>query len=845
MQLHTGRGLLIMLATAAVIFGLAAVALTQPGADGGGRAKGPQPGLEPGGFKHTNRLADATSPYLLQHAHNPVDWYPWGPEALERAKKEDKPIFLSVGYSTCYWCHVMEREVFENEAIAALMNERFVCIKVDREERPDLDQIYMLATQLMTQHGGWPNSVFMTPELKPFFTGTYFGAEDLPGRPGFGTVITQLGDAWATQRDKVNQVADQVGVTIKDVLGERLASIPKVPLEAAIVDSAAEQIASSYDARDGGFGLAPKFPSDFYYSFLLDLHKRRVAAGDKDGATLSMVVTSLDAMAAGGIHDHVGGGFHRYATDAQWKVPHFEKMLYNQAQLAVAYLDAFAVTGEARDADTARGIFRFVGGVFTGPDGQFYSALDAETDAVEGAYYTWTREQIAEVLGKDDAAKFLDRYELAEVPIFPGHKHPEGGTLVSKVRGEGNPAEITAMLGKLAAARGARKLPRLDDKAIAAWNGMMIDAYARGAEVLHDDAYRAAGARAAGFVLERMMTPDGRLLRSVRPRAAANGAAHAPQEGFLEDYAFVIRGLLAMHRVETDPDVKARWLGNARALQAKADELFWDKDAGGYFFATPQPDLIARGKDIGDNATPGGNSVMAHDLIDLFKATGDAAYRTRAEEVLRAFSGTMAQSPRGSVYMVHALERLLAIDAGAGPPESPAPPPLEIRAPPPGAAAAAGFADSSAHVRVAAAVEPVSAAPGGIITVTATLTIDDGWHINANPASADFLIATVVDVQAIGPPDTSAPRAAPSIEVIKITYPTPTRLDAGGAGGDAVDVYSGTARVTVQIRLPKDSRPGASTPLRVMVKYQACSDAGVCLMPADWAGQVNVTIAAP
>ena len=486
---------------------------------------------------HTNRLANSTSPYLLQHAHNPVDWYPWGPEALERAKKEDKPIFLSVGYSTCYWCHVMEREVFENEAIAALMNERFICIKVDREERPDLDEIYMMATQLMTQHGGWPNSVFLTPDLKPFFAGTYFGPTDQPGRPGFRTLVTQLGQAWTTQRDEINEVSGRAADAIRNVLGERLAAIPKATLDAALVDSAVQEIAASYDPRDGGFGLAPKFPSDFYYSFLLDVHARRASAGDQDEATLAMVTGTLDAMAAGGIHDHVGGGFHRYATDGQWKVPHFEKMLYNQAHLAVAYLDAYAATGEARHADAARGIFRFVGEVFTGPQGQFYSALDAETDAVEGAYYVWTREEITRVLGDKDAAAFLSAFELADVPIFPGHKHPEGGTLVRKARGQANTPEIAAMLAKLAEVRKARKLPRLDDKAIASWNGMMIDAYARGAEVLKDDAYRAAAAKAAEFVLTFMRTPDGRLVRSIRLADEKKAMLTAPQEGFLEDYA--------------------------------------------------------------------------------------------------------------------------------------------------------------------------------------------------------------------------------------------------------------------------------------------------------------------
>lgn len=787
--------------------------------------------------KHTNRLADTTSPYLLQHAHNPVDWYPWGPEALERAKKEDKPIFLSVGYSTCYWCHVMEREVFENEAIAKLMNERFVCIKVDREERPDLDEIYMTATQLMTQHGGWPNSVFLTPDLKPFFAGTYFGPTDQPGRPGFGTLVTQLGEAWKNQRDKINEVSGRAADAIRNILGERLASIPKASVDAALVDSAVQQIAASYDPRDGGFGLAPKFPSDFYYSFLLDVHARRVAGGDKDTATLAMVTGTLDAMAAGGIHDHVGGGFHRYSTDGQWKIPHFEKMLYNQAQLATPYLDAYAMTHEERYAETARGIFRFVGEVFTGPQGQFYSALDAETDAVEGAYYVWTRERITSVLGDADSSEFLSVLEIADVPTFPEHKHPEGGTLVAKARGAASPPGMHTMLDRLAAARRTRKLPRLDDKAIAAWNGMMIDAFARGAEVLKDDAYRASAVKAAEFVLEHMRTRDGRLIRSVRVAAGAEGKKAAPQEAFLEDYAFVIRGLLALHRIERDASAKARWLDAAKSLAAKADELFLDRD-GGYFFAQQQPDLIARGKDMGDNATPGGNSVMAHDLLDLWRATGDAAYRSQAEGVLKAFSGSMAQAPRGSVHMVHALHRWLTMTGGATAQDVQA---GRGAGPASASPAAAGPTDSLAHVKLEASVEPTTAAAGETVTVTVTLRIDDGWHVNSHPASAEFLIPTTLDVRAAAP---GGKGVVPDLDLVDVKYPAASKLKAEGLGTGEINVYSGVARLIATVRLPKDAPAGKPFVLRVLTTLQACSDKGVCLTPAEWTGEVVVDVRA-
>lgn len=823
--LQSKRGLSGMIASAVVLSVVLGIVLSRSDRD---RSDIPTSAAEtqPKQPAHTNRLAGASSPYLLQHAHNPVDWYPWGPEAFERAKKEDKPIFLSIGYSTCYWCHVMEREVFENEEIARLMNEHFICIKVDREERPDLDELYMTATQLMTGHGGWPNSVFLTPDLKPFFAGTYFGPTDQPGRPGFGTLVKQLGTAWKTKRDEIVEVSDRVADTINNALGERLASIPPVPLDGSLVERTVREIAASYDPRDGGFGLAPKFPNGFYYRFLLAVHAQRTADDDPDAATLAMVTGTLDAMAAGGIHDHVGGGFHRYATDGQWKVPHFEKMLYNQAQLAVAYLEAHKTTGEPRYADTARGIFRFVAEVFTGPEGQFYSALDAETDAVEGAYYTWTRQQIVTVLGAAEADDFLDAFELAEVPIFPGHRHPEGGTLVKRSRGAANTPEVQVMLDKLAEARRTRTLPRLEDKAIAAWNGMMIHAYARGAEILQNDAYRAAGAKAAEFVLTKMTSGDSRLLRSFR-RSSQATTAH--QEGFLEDYAFMIRGLLALHRVEPDDAQKAKWLSAARTLQAKADELFWDSETGGYFFTTPQADLIVRGKDLGDNATPGGNSVMAHNLIELATATGNPAYRTRAEELLRVFSGAVSLSPQSNIHMAHAVQRFLVLPHETG--EAEGEDPIEFETDP-------SVSDSSAHVKVRASVKPSAAEPGETVTVTVALAVSEGWHINAQPSSADFLIATVVDVRPMVP-------GAPDVEVIETRYPKPKRLKTEGLGGgglETIDVYSGTTPITMTIRLPNNAAPGTTLPLRVLAKFQACSDTGTCLIPAEWSDEVRVRV---
>jgi len=757
-----------------------------------------------------------------------VDWYPWGEEALARAKREDKPIFLSVGYSTCYWCHVMEREVFENEEIAAHMNAHFVCIKVDREERPDLDEIYMTATQLMTQHGGWPNSVFLTPDLKPFFAGTYFGPEDQGERPGFPTLCRRIHTAWGTQREAIARFASNMTQSIRSVLGERLSALVPHDLNESLVDLVVHELAASFDPRGGGFGTAPKFPHDFNYSFLLEVQAHRDRRGVQTPGLLPIVTQTLDAMAAGGIHDHVGGGFHRYATDGAWKIPHFEKMLYNQALLAEAYLDAYKATGFERFAQTARGIFRFVAAVFTGPEGQFYSALDAETDAVEGAYYVWTREEIVRVLGEQDGQSLLSEFELAEVPHFPGHKHPEGGALVRRDRGQDVSAVQAAMLARLAAARGARKLPRLDDKAIAAWNGMMIAALARGYEVLGDEAYRAAAVRGASFVLERMRLPDGRLRRTVRV-AAGEGALASTPEGFLEDYAYVARGLLALYRVERDRSAGARWLGAAREIVAKADELLRDEKQGGYFFAVAHPDLIARGKDLGDGATPGGNSVMAHNLITLAEATGEHAYRENALHLLGAFSGAVAQSPQGSIHMAHAVHRWVATGAagrvqlGAGARSQPA-----ERA-----------EDSKARVSVSVRSTSDRVAPGEIVEVLVTLTIDEGWHVNANPASIPDLIPTVVDVRTV---DRAAGAVARPFDLVELKYPPAQATSLAALSEAKLALYGGTVTVTARGRMPADDDGDGVVSFRVIVGAQACSDEGVCLPPAQWIESLVVRV---
>lgn len=752
-----------------------------------------------GSWKFTNRLAGSTSPYLLQHAHNPVDWYPWGEEAFKAARAQDKPIFLSVGYSTCYWCHVMEREVFENPRIAAVMNERFINIKVDREQRPDIDEVYMTATQLMTGRGGWPMSVFLNNDLEPFFAGTYFGPEDRDGRVGFPTIANAISDAWRNQRGEVDSVSKRATAAVREALLGGGAAPGRVPLTAGIADRAGTQLAAAFDARWGGFGVAPKFPQGFLYPFLLSLHERT-----GDARVLEMVVTSLRQMAAGGMYDHVGGGFHRYSTDGQWKVPHFEKMLYNQAQLTRAYLLAHEATGEAEFADVARGILRFVGEVFTGPRGELYSALDAETDAAEGAYYAWNRRELTGILAGEDLELFDKAFAIADIPTFPGHKHPDGGALhrrqpmvtLADDLGMALPelqTRLDGVLARLEAVRDERELPHLDDKVIAGWNGLMIGAYADAGRVLGDAAYIRAAERAAAFLLEHLRDGEGNLLRVWR-------AGVGEQPAFHEDYAFVVQGLATLSRATGE----RAWLDAAVDLANRADARFWDAQGGGYDFAVESSDLIARSKSASDGAIPSGNSAMAHALLDLAELTGEDRWRRRAGETLATFSGVAAGGPTGHVHMVHAVERYLA-EADAQPVVGPVPDGRAVEPPAP--------PDPLRHVAISAGVDPAAIGSGLEFTVRIRLDVAPGWHVNANPASAAFLVATTADVRSELP-----------IEVVRIDYPPPTRLRAAYAETE-LDVYEGRVEIVATCRLAGTVGSGVTGgTIRALVVFQACDD---------------------
>jgi hypothetical protein len=591
-----------------------------------------------------NRLAREVSPYLRQHAHNPVDWYPWGEEALARAREEDKPILLSIGYSACHWCHVMERESFDDEDTAALMNERFVSIKVDREERPDLDQIYQLVVQLMRRSGGWPLTVFLTPSLRPFFGGTYFPPVPRFGMPDFRTVLRSVAEAYRERRDEVDRSADELTDAIAQVTSARAEPVDP---PARVAERAAARLADRFDEHHGGFGTRPKFPN----TMLLEVMLRAAHRGDE--ASLARVRRALDGMRAGGVYDQLGGGFHRYSTDERWLVPHFEKMLYDNALLAKLYVDAWRATGEARWADTVRETLGYVEREMRAPEGLFYSTQDADSEGVEGKFFVWTPAQLEEVLGPEDAAVAAAHYGVTD----EGNFEDTGATVLHENRSVEavarqlgrDPEETAEALARarrrLFEAREARVKPFRDEKIIATWNGLMIQAFAEAGAALDEPAWREVAASALD-ALRRTLWSEERLLR-----IAKDGEARI--DAFLEDYADVANAALAVHRATLDPDARAF----ARELVDAALERFWDPDEGGFFFADRDAsDLIVRTKDAYDAAVPSGTSSIARALLGLHALTGEARYLERAERTLRAFCAPAMEHPMGFGNMVCALD---------------------------------------------------------------------------------------------------------------------------------------------------------------------------------------------
>ncbi len=595
-----------------------------------------------------NRLAGEKSPYLLQHADNPVAWYPWGPEAFELARRLNKPIFLSIGYSTCHWCHVMEHESFEDHKVAALLNDAFVCIKVDREERPDIDNLYMTVCQMLTGAGGWPLTIVMTPGQKPFFAGTYFPKESRFGRIGLMDLVPQLKKAWNERGDEVAASADQITAA----LGDHSSGAAGEGIDLAVLDTAFQQLAESHDTVHGGFGRAPKFPTPHSLMFLLRHQHRTGKQQARD-----MVERTLYAMRRGGIFDQVGFGFHRYATDREWLVPHFEKMLYDQALIVMAYAEAYQATQNPEYRDTAEKTLTYVLRDLTSPEGAFYTAEDADSEGVEGKFYVWTADEIESVLGEFRGKAFSRAFGIEA-----------GGNYADEATGKrtgrnilhvppGENASVSDLekfepdRARLFAAREKRIHPFKDDKILTDWNGLMIASLAMASRAFEEPRYARVAEQAAGFILDRMADQDGALLHRFRD-------GEAGVRGGLDDYAFVVWALLELY--ETTFDVK--WLKAALDFDRKMNQDFWDDAGGGFFLASRKTDdLLIRQKTIYDGAVPSGNSIALWNMLRLGRITGDPAYEERASALMRAFAGNVESAPSGQTML------LCAVGFGIGP----------------------------------------------------------------------------------------------------------------------------------------------------------------------------------
>ena len=619
----------------------------------------------PSQHTHTNRLIHETSPYLLQHAHNPVDWYPWGEEALQTAQQEDKPILLSVGYSACHWCHVMERESFENEQIAAIMNQYFISIKVDREERPDIDSVYMQAVQAMTQHGGWPMTVFLMPDGCPFYGGTYFPPHDRSygdhaRMPGFSSVLLSLAKVYQERRTEIEEQAAQLVKFLKQhsdaPLRSRSNNLPAVP-QLTMLLTASRELAEAFDPVDGGFGAAPKFPSTMALEFLLRVHvhprdgELAFPQGQSGPAELEMVERSLQHMARGGIYDQLGGGFHRYSVDDKWLVPHFEKMLYDNALLSRIYLHAYLVTHNPLYLRIVEETLDYVVREMTSPEGGFYSTQDADSEGEEGKFFLWTPAEVTRELAPADARLFMDYYDVTSQGNFEGknilHVMQDAQSIADNagVTLEELEASLKRSRERLFAVRELRAKPGRDEKILTSWNGLMLHSFAEAARYLKRSDYLQVAVNNATFLLSQLRQ-DGRLLRTYKDgRARLNG--------YLEDYTFLANGLLALYEANFD----IRWFIEARTLMDQTIELFADEQHGGFFDTGNDHEiLINRPKDIMDNATPAGNSIAMDVLLRLAAFLGTSEYQQRADEYLQSIADVMVQHPQAFGHALGALD---------------------------------------------------------------------------------------------------------------------------------------------------------------------------------------------
>jgi uncharacterized protein YyaL (SSP411 family) len=623
--------------------------------------------------KALNRLAKETSPYLRMHAHNPTDWHPWGPEAFEKAKKENKLVFLSIGYSSCFWCHVMERESFNREDVAKVLNDGFVCIKVDREERPDIDHVYMTAVQTATGRGGWPLSVFLLPDGRPFFGGTYWPREDKTiddeTVPGFVSILKKIRSLYLEKRDEIEKAGEQVSaVTIRSLDGAAGFGVAVVSLDRKLLGEAVDSLREIFDPQFGGFGApargfaGPKFPMPPRLEFLLSQARR-----EKDDGLMRMVTLTLDHMAQGGIYDHLGGGFHRYSTERTWLVPHFEKMLYDNAQLVELYSLAYQATKKPLYKKVVTDTLAYVKREMTSPEWAFYSSQDAETDHEEGRFYVWTPAELAAALPAATDADFVRQvYGAAGMPEFEKkyhilHRKKSLADLGRDLKMTEDQIEqkLEPLRKKLFETRGVRERPFRNDIAITAWSGLMIGAYAKAGEVFGERSHVETAAEAAKHVLKQQKTPEGRLLRTYG--AAPGKAPAAAGPAYLEDYAFLVHGLLNLH----DATKQKKWLDDAIALTDTMVRFHGDGKRGGYFItANDHEKLFARAKDQHDGAMPSGNSAAIRNLVRLWQATGDERFRAEADKGFRYFAGSLKSYGPSLTTLATALDLSLEVQAG-------------------------------------------------------------------------------------------------------------------------------------------------------------------------------------
>lgn len=797
---------------------------------------------------HTNRLINETSPYLRLHAQNPVDWYPWGEEALQRAKAENKPIFLSIGYSSCHWCHVMERLVFENEEIAKYMNEHFINIKVDREERPDLDDIYMLSLQVYQQlagssaGGGWPLSMFLTPDGTPIAGGTYFPPEDMPGRPGFPKVMQQITQVWTTRREDVVRTADIIAREVKRLSTPQLVPT-KVELNASLVQKSVEAVRSSYDPEHAGLDFnprepdGPKFPVPSKILLLQSQIGRGENASEEKVSNSRIVDHTLERLARGGIHDHLGGGFHRYSTDREWLVPHFEKMLYDNAQLLEVYAEAFRRTSQQSYRRVAEDIVEFLARDMTSPTGGFYSALDAETEGVEGLYYVWSSDELSKSLQPTELKIFGTVYGLDRPQTFEhGRVLYEPRTIAESAQQLGMSidelrARLAPIRAKLLKQRQQRPQLLRDEKVITAWNGLTIRALARAGQILQRKNYVAAAEKAAIDLLTRMRNPvSGRLLRTA-------GSDSKKLDAYSIDYAFLVSGLLALHEA-TGED---KWLTASKRLTDEQINLFWDREGGGFYFTMHEHEsLIARPKAAYDSVMPSANSVSIENLTKLARLTGEEIYRAHAEETLKAFAGQLPANPGGMAYFALALDRYLQV---FGEPRSSAPenlftggissPKMETQAvdtkaeekpasPPANQPLVVQLKPTSdeagKHDKITTqgflSVDQLPA--GGQCLVAIEVNIAGGWHLNANPPRPDYIIPVELTL-----------KSPEGFELSDIKYPKGHDFKIEGID-EPLSVYEGKVYILAAIKVPASA--AGKTDLSLKLKYQACNDIN-CVRP--------------